>query len=326
MAEPAIGVVVVARNEAPTIAACLESVLAALRPHPGARTILVDSSSSDDTVEIARRFPVEILRYRAETMTAAAGRRIGAAEHTAELVLFVDGDCLLEPGWLEEAVEALRRDPAVGVVYGGRREEWLDGATGSRAAGPRPDEYGLGGNALYRRAALEAAGSFNPFLAGEEEAELLGRVLRAGYRPHRTAGVMITHRTVPKASGQEFLRRARAGMTSACGQVLRLSIGQGLFAHHARRFNRYLATLGFLVAGAGCMVAALGLGSPAPLLGWLAVAGAGFALLALKRGSLAQAAYIATDWLVVAVTMVPGLLARPRPADSHRPRVERIQL
>ena len=77
---------------------------------------------------------------------------------------------------------------------------------------------------------------------------------------------MIVHHTTPKSSRREFARRFRRGMFRGNGQVLRRSIGQGLFGQHLRRLNRYVFMLGYL-AGAGILVGvALGTGEPAPLL------------------------------------------------------------
>ncbi len=109
------------------------------------------------------------------------------------------------------------------------------------------------------------------------------------------------------------------------GQVLRLSLGQGLLSHHARRFNRYLLTLAFLGVGVASGVAALLLGRAWPLTAWAALAAGGFLALALKRGSLRGAAYIVSDWVVVGLGLLRGFVSTPRRVQDFAPPVEWLQ-
>ena len=68
---PQVSAVVIARNESPTIGALLRSILTErqLVDH----VVVVDSASTDATVEIARGFPVEVVRlHPGGRLTAAA--------------------------------------------------------------------------------------------------------------------------------------------------------------------------------------------------------------------------------------------------------------
>ena len=95
-----LAVVVIARNEERHIGECITALMAALHAFPYTRVILVDSYSTDRTVEIARTFPIEIYRYQGPPFSAAAGRKVGFAYAQARHVLFVDGDCYLNrAGW-----------------------------------------------------------------------------------------------------------------------------------------------------------------------------------------------------------------------------------
>src|SRR5262249_62020896 len=113
---PLLAVVVITRNEARHIGACLRAVFAAVRGIDGTRVLVIDSDSEDDTTAIAASYPAEVYRYRSVVRTAAAGRRVGADLARAEFVLFVDGDSQLEFTWLPIAMARMDADPGLAVV------------------------------------------------------------------------------------------------------------------------------------------------------------------------------------------------------------------
>jgi GT2 family glycosyltransferase len=320
-AEPVLAAVVIARNEARHIATCLDAVLTAVAPFPETRVILVDSDSTDETVQIAGTFPVDVYRYRATVRTAAAGRRVGARLVRARFILFVDGDSQIEPAWVRTALDYMQRHARVGVMYG-RRHEVYEGMPAGFTSSAAPNETELGGNALYRAAALRAAGGFHPFLIAEEEGELLGRLHAARYEVATTPELMFTHYTVPKDTWRGHLRRICRGMTMGPGQVLRIALGQGLFRYHARRLNRLLVMLAYLLVGLACAVA-VRMGAPLSLGAvWFAVGVGAFVALWCRRGQLRSATYIVTDWVLGAIGVMVGFVVRTPSPEDFTPAVE----
>jgi glycosyltransferase involved in cell wall biosynthesis len=323
--EPILAVVVITRNEALHIGACLESISQAIAAFPEAPVVVVDSNSNDDTIAVATRYPVTVYQYRAPLLTAAAGRRIGFEKVRAQYVLFVDGDCCIEAGWVKVAVELMNESPDVAVIYGTRREVFEGVSPDFRSAGPAPEEYGLGGNALYRSKSLRQAGGFNPFLISREEEELLGRLQALGYRDLQIHELMVTHHTIPKDTVQGFIRRRRRGMTWGIGQVLRLNLGRKQFAHYLLQYNRYILTFLYLVSGIALGVVGVLLNQPSFPIVWLLVGATAFILLWMKRRSMRSAIYLVVYWLIMAIGMVVGFLKTPKPLDSFTPLVERIR-
>src|SRR5262245_40262475 len=99
------GVVVIARNESRTIGSCLDAALRALKGLGGGPVVLVDSASTDGTAGFAARPGVRIIRVRrASKICPSAMRRIGAEHIDSRYIMFLDGDCELVDGFLEEAV------------------------------------------------------------------------------------------------------------------------------------------------------------------------------------------------------------------------------
>lgn len=314
-----VSVIIIARNEASRIGACIASVLTATeRRFPDAQVVVVDSNSQDATATIAATYPVQVFRYRAARTTAAAGRWIGFRQVDARYALFLDGDCELVKGWLEIAVDTMEATPTAGVICGARQDAHVT----TRGVELQNVGCRLGGVALYRSTALAQAGSFNPHVIAGEEQELAARIHQCGFSALTTTELMSVHHTKPKASAADLWRRFRTGMQSGPGQVLRTSIGDGLFLHHLRRFDRYAFTMLFLVVGAAALVTMHW--SRVPLELWLFGAVVVFFALWWRRRHLHEALFILTDWISVALSSIPSFFARPAPRDRFEYELERI--
>ncbi len=320
-----LAVVVIARNEERHIARSLDALMVALENRPGTPVLLVDSGSSDATIEIAAAYPIDIYRYAGPPYTAAAGRRVGFERTSAQYVMFIDGDCCIERGWLDRALDLIQQDPRAGVIYGQRREVFEDATEQAAAAAPTPEEYALGGNALYRAEAMHRAGGFNPYLAAGEEAELLGRIVAAGYHELAMKEVMFTHYTLAKSTVRGFVSRLRRGLSRGPGQTLRLAIAQGLFMYHARRLNRYLVTSIYLMLGAVAAIASLLARSVLPFVAWVAIAALAFLLLTYRRNSLRSAAFIAAEWITTAIHIPADFARSPPQSEDFDPQVEHLR-
>ena len=84
-----LSVVVISRNEEAAIGACLKALL---EKTAGLKTeiILVDSASTDRTVEIASAFPVTIVRIEeCQELSPAAGRYLGTRQASGEYIFFL---------------------------------------------------------------------------------------------------------------------------------------------------------------------------------------------------------------------------------------------
>src|SRR5262245_37640182 len=118
------GVVVIGRNEGERSRQCLMSL-----PETGA-IVYVDSGSNDGSVELARGLGVEVIELDIRVpFTAARARNVGfrrlrQISPDIEYVQFLDGDCTLIAGWLEDACVLLNQHPDVAAVCGRRCERY----------------------------------------------------------------------------------------------------------------------------------------------------------------------------------------------------------
>lgn len=288
------GAVVIGRNEGDRLLRCLAS-LAELRP----RVVYVDSASTDGSVAAAREFGAEIVALDLDRpFTAARARAEGLARLEAlvpdiEYVMFVDGDCEVEAGWIATACEFLDGNPGFAVACGRRRErapgasrynaladrEW-DTATGEASA--------CGGDAVMRVAALREVGSFDPTMIAGEEPELCRRLRVAEWRIMRLAVPMTIHDAAMTQVSQWWRRAVRSGFGYA--QACHKTLGD---RHGAPLYSRELARA---IAWAGALpLLAIGLAvawHPLLLLLWPAATGLQFLRMARREG--ADAAALAT--------------------------------
>ncbi len=111
--EVTISVVIPNHNGGKTLEECLEAVFRA----GGERleVILADDASDDDSLEVARRFPVKLVRHES-CRGASAARNSGAAAAGGEVLLFIDGDVVIPPETFEILREDFRNPETAGVV------------------------------------------------------------------------------------------------------------------------------------------------------------------------------------------------------------------
>ncbi|SDX92011.1 Glycosyltransferase, GT2 family [Albimonas donghaensis] len=225
-AAPRIAAVAIGRNEGARLLACLD----ALQGQAG-RIVYVDSGSTDGSVEAARARGAEVVSLDMTLpFTAARARNAGIARLTEtgprpELVQFVDGDCILDPGWIPAALACLDAHPSVAVACGRRRERFPEASVYNRLCDrewntPVGPARACGGDALMRLDAIEAAGLYNPTLIAGEEPELCVRLRAQGWEIRRLDAEMTLHDADMHRFGQWWTRMRRSGHAWAEGAAM----------------------------------------------------------------------------------------------------------
>ena len=205
-----VSIIIVARNEEAKIAACLEAARRAAAEIGGAEIILADSASSDATAGIALEKGAKVLRLKPHwELSASAGRYIGTHYATGDFILFIDADTLVYSGFLPPALAAMKANEKLAGVCG-----FLDDANENseeilvfeeRSEKVTDVKWLRGGCCFYRRRAVLEAGSFNPYLLAEEEADIGLRLTRAGWQLQRLPVPMAVHtRCTEELSGKSI--------------------------------------------------------------------------------------------------------------------------
>ena len=211
-----IGIVVIGRNQGERLRACLASVTG------NALCVYVDSGSSDGSAAMAREMGIDVVALdHRSPFTAARARNEGFDRLTqllpaAEFVQFIDGDCQLVDGWLEDACRALRDEERVAAICGRRREQFPDrsiynGLMDLEWNRPAGLVASVGGDAMFRVSAFRDVGGFNPQIVAGEEPELCVRLRDAGWHLRRIGREMTLHDANMLTFAQWWRRQVRSG-------------------------------------------------------------------------------------------------------------------
>lgn len=218
-----VAAVVIGRNEGERLRRCLHSLTGLVR-----HVVYVDSGSSDGSVAFATDVGAHVVVLDGSApFTAARARNIGfdrllTLGDPPSYVQFVDGDCEIEPGWIEAAQRRLDDGPQLGVVFGRRRERYPERSIYNRLCDlewsvPAGEQTSCGGDAMMRVSALRAVGGYRADLIAGEEPELCVRLRRLGWSIMCLDQPMTIHDAAMVRLSQWWRRSVRAGYSFALG-------------------------------------------------------------------------------------------------------------
>ncbi|HJZ50215.1 MAG TPA: glycosyltransferase family 2 protein [Roseiflexaceae bacterium] len=201
---PLLSVVIVSWNGMRQLPNCLAALLPQLPPD--AEVILVDNGSVDGTAAWARASHPQLRVIELpQNLGFAGGVNAGLRAAHGDLLILLNDDAFVEPGFVTALLDVMIRQPDVGAASGvllfahqpnivasagiRMRRDWLalDLWAGMRAtelpADPQPIMGPSGGAAIYRRALLEDVGLMEPnFFNYLEDVDLAWRALLRGWR------------------------------------------------------------------------------------------------------------------------------------------------
>lgn len=328
-----VSVVLISKNQAWNISRLVESVLEGTAGVQSREIVLVDSASADGTVEIARRYPIRILRLLPnQPLTPAAGRYVGYKKTSGNLILFLDGDMEMCGGWLEKAMAIAEAEPGVAVVTG-RVVDLPKATTGNCRMNPGPTIVGdsavevsyTGGATMFRRSVLDEIGTFNPYLHSDEEPEVCLRIRHAGYRIVSLEHPIACHYSDPGNAICNLVGRWRRNLWLGMGQSMRYHLGTELFWPYVKeRGYGCLPGLG-LIAGFACSVVSILTRQWMWLGSWFLLMSMTVVGEILRKRSLYGTAFSLVQRLLVLDGTVRGFLIKPMAPDSYPSKLDVIQ-
>jgi GT2 family glycosyltransferase len=214
-----IAAVVIGRNEGDNLKLSLQSVRLA-----GLSVVFADSGSTDGSAALARDLGFRTVELDpSRPFSAARGRNEGleeALKHgSVEFVLFLDGDCILQPDFPPAAVRIFEQNPDCAIVTGHLSERHPEASIYNRLcaiewrgpAGKIENMNGLGGIMLARVSALREVGGFNEQAIAGEEPDLGVRLGLAGYSVIKIDRDMASHDAQMTRFSQWWTRAVRGG-------------------------------------------------------------------------------------------------------------------
>jgi GT2 family glycosyltransferase len=195
-----ISVVVPTCNRAPRLLRLLDALARQSITEPF-EVVVADDHSADDTVARARlaapSLPFDLVVVVSDVNTGPGGaRNRGWQVAGGELIVFVDDDCVPDPGWLAALVGGLdEADIAIGRTRPPDDQLHLIGPF-SAFLDIGHDQSFSTCNIAYRRVVLEKVGGFDeagfPWPNGEDT-DLGLRAVKAGYRDQYVEGALVWH-------------------------------------------------------------------------------------------------------------------------------------
>jgi len=255
-----VSVIVLSWNSRRFLEGCLGSVLSQTWPH--VELIVVDNASADGSAAFVReRFPQAVLVENAVNLGFCAGNNVGLKRAGGVYILFLNADAVLDPTYLEEALEPFATHARAGMVQGkvmrfdrvtldttgqvltrSRRVKERGYGEPDRGRYEQPGEVFsvCGAVALYRRAMIDAVsvdGQFfdEDFFAFGEDFDVGWRARNLGYRCRYQPSALAAHYRggTQDASSEQSTRGSRRG------EMLRRP--PQIQAHIVK--NRYLAMI-----------------------------------------------------------------------------------
>ena len=238
---PDLAAILIGRNEGERFLRCLASVKGRV-----GRIVYVDSGSTDGSVEAARAAGALVIPLdRSQPFTAARARNAGlealrGGGALPGFIQFVDGDCEVQPLWIDTALAFLQAHPQAAVACGRRRERFPQASVYNHLCDlewdtPVGQARACGGDALMRGAALDQVGGYNPRLIAGEEPEMCLRLRQKGWQIWRLDAEMTLHDAALTRLSQWWKRTRRAGHAYAEGAALHGSSPDALGVAGQRR-------------------------------------------------------------------------------------------
>lgn len=193
------------RNSAKTIEGVLRAIVS--QTETDFEILCIDSSSTDDTVEIVKRYPARLIPIDSADFGHGKTRNYAIQQANGAYVVFLTHDSVPETTtWLEELLEPLR-DPEIVGVYGRQvsrpSENPLDRHFQMSLYGSEPITWSKGNwkqgdnifsdaNSAVRRAIM-LEHPYNQAIIVSEDYEWAARVLALGYKIQYSATARVIH-------------------------------------------------------------------------------------------------------------------------------------
>lgn len=311
-----VSILIKALNEEARIAHCLDAAVREAQLVDG-EVILVDSLSTDRTVEIARSYPIRIVQFSfPEDRSCGAAVQLGYQFAEGEYIYVLDGDMELQNGFIAKALNVLETESNVGGVGGKLLDRRIRTAADLRRAltlgilSRRIEVDELGGGGLYRRKAIESVGYLaHRWLPACEEAELGFRLRAAGWRLFRLPDPAVLHTGHTESNWGMVRRLWKNRRAHAAGMFLRSAFGKAWWWRAVRYQWPVVLTCAIHLMAFGIAVL-LGASLLDILWNWLVLeCGAWICLLlglAIKKRNLPLAGFSLINWHIYTLAALLG--------------------
>ena len=201
---PFVSIIICSYNRAGLLKQALHSLTQQSYNRKHYEIIVVDDGSEDNTFNVCDDLCSELpnLKYISTGANngVANARNIGFKAARGNYILFIDDDCIAAKNWVEQMVNALKREAIVtGVLVSTFTNyfklchniaQFHNFMPGQKKG---PNEFIIGANMGFKRSVLEELNGFNTYLSTSEDMEFILRARMKGYRIFFVPDAVITH-------------------------------------------------------------------------------------------------------------------------------------
>ncbi|MDR1384692.1 MAG: glycosyltransferase family 2 protein [Planctomycetaceae bacterium] len=210
-----ISVIVPVRNEEKHITAVLDALLAQEYPKDRFEVLVADGCSTDKTYETVRGYAErhsQIQLFLNPKKLSSAARNIGIRESHGEIIVIIDGHCLIDNPQMFANIDRAMRSSEIAAL-GRPQPLFLENASALQKAialarhsrlGHHPDSFiysdqpqrvpAISTAVVYRRAVFEQIGMFDERFDACEDCELNYRIDQAGLLCYFTPDIAVSYK------------------------------------------------------------------------------------------------------------------------------------
>jgi glycosyltransferase involved in cell wall biosynthesis len=209
-----VSIVIACHNYGRFLGEAIESALQ--QTYQPIEVVVVDDGSTDDSVQVARRYPVRLLTQPNSGICITGNR--GTAASNGKFVLRLDADDRLARTYVAETLGALRSHPEAAFAY--TAVEYFGSETGTYPiedfnAQTLAERNYIHASALMRRAAFDAVGGYDLGMRASryEDWDLWLRFAERGVRGVMVPRPLLQYRRHPAASRGTLNLRSLRGIS-----------------------------------------------------------------------------------------------------------------
>jgi glycosyltransferase involved in cell wall biosynthesis len=200
---PSVSIIIPAHNSKETLPQCLGSIMGLDYPSDRMEIIVVNNRSTDDTEDIARRYPFKVLD-EAKVLSAYAARNRGIRHASGDILVFTDTDCTVSRQWLRSLLSS-HTESEIGC-FAGKISSYQPKTLAECFADIDPENhdqficvtkysYAQTANVAYRKGVFESIGLFNSELNFSGDVDFTWRMLQHGkYRMKYEPDAVVHHK------------------------------------------------------------------------------------------------------------------------------------
>jgi len=198
-----VSIIIPTFNRQKSLIRMLESLFTQTIPQENFEIIIVNDGSTDDTekiiLDLIKSHP-NINYIKQSNKGIASARNKGIINSNGDIIGFTDDDCIVDPSWIENAVESLKNPAFCGVQGKTLPESKIDQKKlifhyvhAVKNTGKEKSKSYQTCNIFHRKKVLNEISGFDEKLRYGSDDDLAFRLIRKGYKIHFDENVLVYH-------------------------------------------------------------------------------------------------------------------------------------